>query len=308
MNLSVAVFTFVASMKGVKSKATIRWYEHRLSSLKNFIGGDTSIEEINIHNLRNWRANLSDRQQRYEKHPNRNSLPGGLSRDTLHGYVRAARRFFGWLTEEELLKKNPAKRLEYPSTAKRPKSGVSDRDRAVMIEYAKRNIRDYAILLFAADTGCRASGIAGLRWSDLDIDRGRAIVYEKGRGGNNKGRSVYFLAETAMALRQLRSTMKKNDVYVFQSEKKEGIGGLTISGIYRIFARIAQRSGVRGKCSPHQWRHWRARKWAERGMNLGVIAQLLGHTDVKVTSDYYGTFADADLQKAHQKYSIGDTL
>jgi integrase len=43
-------------------------------------------------------------------------------------------------------------------------------------------------------------------------------------------------------------------------------------------------------------------------MNLGVIAQLLGHTDVKVTLDYYGTFADADLQKAHMKYSIGDEL
>jgi integrase len=38
------------------------------------------------------------------------------------------------------------------------------------------------------------------------------------------------------------------------------------------------------------------------------IAQELGHTDVKVTSEYYGTFADSDLQKAHQKYTtMGQT-
>ena len=43
-------------------------------------------------------------------------------------------------------------------------------------------------------------------------------------------------------------------------------------------------------------------------MNLGIVSQLLGHTDVKVTSEYYGTFADADLQKAHQKYSLGEVL
>lgn len=175
-----------------------------------------------------------------------------------------------------------------------------------MMEYAKDNIRDYAMLKFAADTGCRASGIAGLRWSDLDIERGRAIVYEKGRGGYGKGRTVYFLAETASALRQLRDQTEEKDGFVFKRKKGNTSKGLTPSGVYRVFFRIAKQSGTRGKYSPHQWRHWRARKWAERGMNLGVIAQLLGHTDVKVTSEYYGTFADADLQKAHQKYSLED--
>ena len=51
-----------------------------------------------------------------------------------------------------------------------------------------------------------------------------------------------------------------------------------------------------------------ARELAERGMNLSIVAQLLGHTDVKVTAEYYGTFADADLQNAHQRYSLGDVL
>ena len=305
MKLVDAVTAFMSSMKGIKSLATIRWYSRRLGSLEEFLGANTSIEDITINNLRLWRAKLSDQENRYENHPYRPAKPGGLTSETLHGYVRAARRFFAWLVEENILTNNPAKRFELPPIPKRPKAGISDRDREAMLEYAQKNPRDYAMLMFAADTGCREAGIAGLRLKDLNIDRGRAIVFEKGRGGNGKGRTVYFLNDTAIALRKWMHVRPKDCDFVFSSKRS---GGLTVTGVYQVFKRIAIATRVRGKWSPHQWRHWRARKWAERGMNLGIVAQLLGHTDVKVTSEYYGTFADADLQKAHQKYSLGDIL
>ena len=305
MKLADAIAAFLSSMKGIKSPATSKWYKRRLKSLEDFLGANKSIKKIAVNDLRLWRASLVDRKNRYENHPTRSVEVGGLSKETLHGYVRSVRRFFSWLTEENILTSNPAKRFELPPMEKRPKAGISDSDRHLMIEKSQENPRDYAMLMFAADTGCRAAGIAGLRWRDLDINRGRATVFEKGRGGNGKGRMVYFLSDTLMALRKLSIKHTVGDEFVFASEHG---GGLTTAGVYRIFRRIAIKAGAKGKWSPHQWRHWRARKWAERGMNLGIVSQLLGHTDVKVTSEYYGTFADADLQKAHQKYSLGDVL
>lgn len=302
MRLVDAVTIFLSSMKGVKSPATIKWYVQRLEALKEYIGENVSIGTITVHHLRLWRSSISDRSQRYEKHPTRQTETGGLSQITVHGYVRAIRRFFVWLVEEGVLSKNPAERFELPPVAHSPKSGISDRDQALMLEWAKaNNIRDYAILMFVADTGCRAAGVAGLKLRDLDIEQRRAIVYEKGRGGNNKGRTVYFLPDTATALHNwLIKRIKSNHDFAFSSAQGER---LTPTGIYQIFKRIAKIVNVVEKWSPHQWRHWRARKWAEGGMNLGIVAQLLGHTDVKVTSVYYGTFADSDLQKAHQKYT-----
>jgi len=307
MTLADAITTFLSSMKGVKSPATTKWYQDRLKLLEKFIGPKTPIKNITVHHLRNWRASLSDRKTRYENHPTRSAESGGLSRDTLHGYVRSTRRFFAWLVEENLLSNNPAKRFEFPPTQKRPKAGISDRDRKLMLEISKEIPRDYAILMFAGDTGCRAAGIAGLQFKDLDIDRGRATVFEKGNGGNGKGRIVYFLSETKVALHAWLSVRPEGGEFVFTSSRKDG-GGLTVSGVYELFKRVAIESKTRGKWSPHQWRHWRARKWAERGMNLGIIAQLMGHTDIKVTSEYYGVFADADLQNAHERYSHGDSL
>ena len=305
MKLTEAITVFLSSMKGVKSPATIKWYRNRLIPLENFIGSKTPIKNITVHHLRNWRGTLSDRKNRYESHPTRSLVHGGLSRDTLHGYVRSARRFFTWLVEENLLSVNPSKRFEFPPTQKRPKAGISDQDRKLMLESAKENLRDYALLLFVADTGCRAAGVSGLTLKNLEINRGRATVFEKGRGGNAKGRTVYFLSETTTALRKWLSVRPQGGDFVFTSVLD---GGLTPAGVYQIFKRIARESNVRERWSPHQWRHWRARKWAERGMNLGIVAQLLGHTDVKVTSEYYGTFADADLQNSHKRYSTSDYL
>lgn len=303
MKLIEANAIFLASMKGVKSASTVKWYRQRLNSLSDFLGEETAIEGITVHQLRKWRGTISDRSTKYTGHPTRAEETGGLSRITLHGYVRSVRRFFTWLVEEGLLTQNPASRFELPQLERRPKSGISDRDQSLMLELAKtQSLRDYAILMFVADTGCRAAGIAGLQIKDLDITRRRATVYEKGRGGNGKGRTVYFLPDTASALREwLSHRIRDSHDYVFSSAHG---GGLTSTGVYLIFKRIANEAGIKGKWSPHQWRHWRARKWAQGGMSLGIVSQLLGHTDVKVTSEYYGSFADADLQQAHLKYTL----
>jgi hypothetical protein len=94
MTLAEAIALFLSSMKGVKAPATMKWYQDRLKSLEKFSGENTPIKNITVYHLRDWRASLSDRENRYENHPNRSVKIGGLSRDTLHGYVRSSRRFF----------------------------------------------------------------------------------------------------------------------------------------------------------------------------------------------------------------------
>jgi len=83
MNLAEAITAFLSSMKGVKSPATSKWYLDRLKSLEKFVGPKTPIKNITVYQLRNWRASLSDRKNRYESHPTRSAETGGLSRDPL---------------------------------------------------------------------------------------------------------------------------------------------------------------------------------------------------------------------------------
>ncbi len=56
MKLIEANAIFLASMKGVKSASNVKWHRQRLNSLSNFLGEETAIEGITVHQLRKWRG------------------------------------------------------------------------------------------------------------------------------------------------------------------------------------------------------------------------------------------------------------
>ena len=66
---------------------------------------------------------------------------------------------------------------------------------------------------------------------------------------------------------------------------------------------IGKKAGVKQRLSPHKLRHTYATLSLKHGNNLEYIRITLGHTDIKTTSDYYLAAADADVARAHRKYS-----
>lgn len=309
MRVLEALDQFYLSMEGVVSPLTLKWYRQKLSSLGDLIG-NYEIEEVKVVHLRAWRADLSQKTQRWTDHPNKPNMDGGLSFTTLHGHVRACRRFFKWLFEERLLEKSPAERLERPPLPKNKARGLKQKERDILIETALlNNERDYAMALFLADTGCRVSGIVNLCLEDLDLANCTGIVREKGAGGCNKHRMVFFGVRTAEALRRwirIRPKFKKCDyVFVpFYPLKGEYLNqAMTPGGVYQVFKRLAKKAGVKQGWNPHNWRHGAARGMIKNGASLIEVAQLLGHSSVQVTGDYYGIFSEDDLKYSHERYS-----
>jgi len=206
MTIARALDLFLGAMAGVLSNQTVTWYRGRLHPLVEFVGGDRVLSTLTIEDLRRWRASLTERKTRYMNCQYRREVPGGLSRFTLQSHVRAVRAFFRWCVEEELLAVNPARRLESPSLPDNPRKGIDEGDMLKIIEAAKRDPRDYAIVCFLASTGARVGGVAGLTIDDLDLAAGRATVREKGKGGAGKARSVFLLPWTIQAMRRWLTT------------------------------------------------------------------------------------------------------
>jgi integrase/recombinase XerD len=306
MRLIDALEDFYLSMDGAYSPNTLKWYRHKLQPLI-WSMGDCHIEEITIQMLRAWRADLANKTTTYEDHPTKPTKEGPMSRHTLHGHVRACRRFFKWLEEEELMDHNPAKRLELPAKPKGVRKGIKEKERDLIIEKARtENPRDYAIVLFLADTACRVAGLAGLTLNRLDLDNLRAEVHEKGKGGNNKARLVYFGEKTKQAIEEwLRVRPKSPDcLFVFVNiHKKGGVHGLTVSGVYHAIERIAEKVGVKSNWNPHNWRHGSARGMIKKGASLSEVSQILGHSSVTVTGDFYGIFSEEELHESHRTYA-----
>lgn len=307
MFLTEALSLFYTSMIGVKSPQTIDWYRRKLRSLGESLG-ERDCRQITIFDLNAWRAMLASKQTRYTGHPYRGELEGGISPLTLHGHVRACRRFFRWLVEQGVLERSPAEKLEKPPRPRVVRHGLPESDRNAMIEVAAANPRDLAICLFLADTAARRGGVAGLLLADLDLDRRRAIVREKGLGGERKERVVFFGPRTERALRvwlAVRPPVKSQKVFLaFEPRLGRYVSrGLSEGGINEMLKRVASRARVARGYNPHNWRHGAIRGMIRRKMPLGTASQIAGHSSVAVTADIYGTLDEDDLQQMHAQCS-----
>jgi len=283
MKISKAAELFYTSMATVKSPSTIVWYRKKIDALIEFFK-DREVEDIDIFDLEEFRKTL-DRESHA---PGRT---GNITEYTVHGYVRAIKRFFSFCRKRQIIKISPAEDLEKPKLPDQPRKGIEPEAASKMIKASKIDPRDYAILMFIRDTGCRAGGVYNLMTSDIDLKHNRAMVTEKG----NKKRFVFFTTETTFAM-VMYSSIRENplqDPHFFLSKEHKP---LTYYGVYQIFRRLAIKTNVKAEFSPHKWRHAAVRSWLQHDLNLKSASQIAGHKTEKVTGDIYGVLNERELQ------------
>lgn len=238
---------------------------------------------ISESDLRQAWIGLIGQQERWKNHPGRPPARGGLSPYTLAGYVRAWRAFFKWCVDRGYADRNPARAIKKPSLPDEPPKALLPEDLKLMLDASKDDARDYAILCFLADTGCRVGGLASLTLGDLDLRNGRAIVREKGRNGSKRTRTVYMKPRTANAVREyLKVRPGADNDRVFIGAR----GPLSEGGVYGMLKRLARRCKVKGRWNPHASRHGFARAAVENGADLTHVSQLLGHRSIGVTAQF----------------------
>lgn len=315
MRLRDAIKLFISQRVHTVTSKTLRNNELYLRSLIDCLD-NPRISEITLNDLRRWRNTLFEKKERYLVHRNRKPITGGYSVWTIKGMIEAVRQLFNWLNREGYLETNAARKLELPALPSGPPKAITAKDLEKLIETARHSAtkvlsaRNVALILFLRDTGCRLCGVSGLRLENLDLENQRAVVWEKGRGGKSKARTVFFTKETRAALiawlavrpQALPLPGEVFDEFVFVSERYP-FGALTEVAIYCVFRALKQRAGITGRVNPHSLRHARAKTMLEHGAPLGVVSRVLGHSDIRVTDAYYGVYATTELQEQFNKYA-----
>jgi integrase/recombinase XerD len=271
---------FLHYQKGVVMDVTVRWYQRYLTPLDNKFG-DKDISAITHRDLHD--LFLAKQQNSHSVY-------------TLLNYLRVWKRFFRWSYDEGHITSNPAQELKRPRIPPKTPQAISEENIQKLLEYSQNTThseRDYALILFLADTGARVGGVSSLTMQNLDFERCRAIVCEKGRGGK-KERVVFLSERLVRALREwLAVRPDTEDKRVFL---------LAESGIYQVLKRLNRQAGLTGRWNPHSFRHAFARRMLARGMSLGVVSHLMGHSSVQVTIDFYGRFSVDELQEIYNRY------
>jgi len=169
--------------------------------------------------------------------------------------------------------------------APKPKNTLAQRiltesDVHRMIAFAPRK-RDRAILTLLNASAARVSELCALTWADCQPNGNSGQVTLFGKGG--KTRAVVLSKATWQLLQSVRPASAAGTDAVFTSQKG---GSLDESQVHRIVASAAQRAGIEGNVSPHWLRHSHASHALDRGANIALVRDTLGHSSLAVTSMY----------------------
>lgn len=273
-------------------------YREKLGHLVRFLG-DVDAGNITAHDLRRWVADMRDRPTIYADHPTHQEQARPLSPFTVNTRTKAMRRLFRWLALEGVLEFDPSERIDARKPKREAPKGISEADIVALLAACGDDLvgrRDRAAILFLLDSGCRAGGLCGALVEDLDLEAGRALVHEKGQ----KERYVMFLEATRRALADWLE-IKPQGEHVFTGLR--GKGELSPNGLWQALNRRARKAGIEGPVSVHNFRHTFARHYLLNGGDLGTLAQILGHTDVRTTIEYYAIYTVNELQEKHRQHS-----
>jgi integrase/recombinase XerC len=222
----------------------------------------------------------------------------GQARRSIARRASALRRYYGWLVRTGRLDHDPSNGLSAPKgEARLPRVLRPDELRTLLRDSpgddgvrtdstldgldAVVRCRDDALLELLYGSGLRIAEATGLDVDELDLDRGRVVVW--GKGG--KQRTVPLSDPTVTALRRRLA----------EGRERLAAVGTPAGAVFlnrrgrRLTPRDARRILDRRAAEPthpHALRHTFATHLLDGGADLRVVQELLGHADVATTQRY----------------------
>lgn len=259
------------------SEASLEQYYRTIDNMFNVIS--KPLERIETDDIRYYLSMYQEQRK--------------VSKVTLNNMRRYFSTFFQWCTDEDIIGKNPMRRIKAIKQPKIIKEPFSDIEME-KIRQASSTVRDRALIEFLYSTGCRVSEVVHVSLNDIDFVHNSLIVYGKG----NKQREVYISDKAMYWLRKYLDHRKDDTIYLFAGRGAKVLGK---SGIESILRRIGDAAGV-DRVHPHRFRRTIATNLINKGMPVQEVQQMLGHSKLDTTMIYCTVDKD-NVKAAHRKYA-----
>ena len=229
----------------------------------------------------------------------------GQSARSIVRWLVALRTFYRFLVGEELVRDDPTRLLESPRLWRHLPEVLSPEEVDRLLESVtgrdSLSLRHRAVLETLYATGMRISELTTLKVGDVNFEVGflRCI----GKGGKERvvplGRKAIEALErylTRVRPELLRRGQTENGFFLSRLGRP-----LSRQMLWRIIRQIARKAQIKKSISPHTLRHSFATHLLQRGVDLRMVQEMLGHADVSTTQLY--THVDrSHLKRIHEKY------
>lgn len=219
--------------------------------------------------------------------------------DNSRKYIKA---FFKWLYEKEYIKKDVFLKIKPIKRIEKPKDFLTGAEIVTIRDACKSDKRALALIDFLLSTGVRVSECSNLKINDINFNNGEVNIYAT---KTNQWRKVYLDSNALKHLTDYLSERKDSCPYVFVSPKKYkgNIIKMSKSSIENLVQKYCVLANINRHCYVHLFRKTLATRLYERGMDISIIAKILGHNSVKTTEKYYLSICDKDIGYMYYKCS-----
>lgn len=263
-----------------------------VSNFFGFIGKPPS--QVQPSDIKEWQVEIESR---------------GLSASTVYGMISKVSSFYRWALENgpnelrDALRYNPVD-LARPKAPKAYQSesskALDDKEVLALLRVVKSKaeegsiacLRDHAMLLHLILTGRRRQEVIGLRWGDVQMDSGSAMVVSyRVKGGEIETRSIEDERIKESMLKYLQASGRfegmEENTPIWTRHDRAGKPGKTLTSY--AFAcnvkRYAMEAGI-GDIHLHQLRHTFARMAGDESGSLAEVQEALGHKSQSTTRIY----------------------
>ena len=236
--------------------------------------------------------------------------PKGLSAKTVRNIHQIISSALKLASEQRLIVRNPADGCALPKVEhKEMKTLTADQLSAFFREARDSGV--YELYYLDLTTGLRRGELLGLKWTDVDLDRGvlkiqRAISRQNGKvvEAPLKTKNAYRtlpLSADAIDVLKMQKCKVGNSEWVFPSPSG---GPMSPDSVLHMLQRVLKRAGL-PRIRFHDLRHTFATMALQNGVDVKTVSSMLGHYSAGFTLDTYAhVTTDAQLKAAQTMGNI----
>jgi len=266
------------------SKNTIVSYQRDLEKYRFFLNSSKIKEILNVSN---------DQILYFLEFLYKTQSSSSVSR-----VLATLRTFYKYLVRDGKIQKNPFSSIKNPKMPKKILEVLNEQEVKKFLDSIPSSsyleLRDKAMFELLYACGMRVSEIVDLKLADIDFDEG--LIRFIGKGNKERitpiGDSAKdYLEKYIRAVRyNLERERKSENVFLNRNGQK-----LTRQGFWKILKKYAGKANVSKNLYPHLFRHSYATHMLERGADLRIVQELLGHSSISTTQIY------TNINKKHVK-------
>lgn len=248
------------------SKANKRSYkldENYCKVFAEYFGKNIRLKDITPQKIERFKSFLKD----------------GRKNATVNRYTEALGKMFNVAIANNIAKINPLKQIKkLKQDNYKIRFLTKDEETALFKVLQKNRAYHYfiPIVICALQTGMRKGEIINLKWSNIDFDN-KFIELLQTKSG--KARKIPISDKLMSELLKLKQNKISEYVFTNPFTKTKYVS------IHKGFAEVLKKANITN-FRFHDLRHTAATRMTEMGIDLVVVQEILGHSDVKTTMRY----------------------